>query len=217
VTGRGTIVRVVVAALLVGLVAGCGLTAESKPRIIAAKDLPSELLNPAASSTTLARSPSTTSVAVYYLVQTASTTHLAGVVRQVKDSSRASDRLTALLAAPTPQEQTQGLVTSIPAGTTLRGTKLSANGQELDIDLSSSLFNIQGQELRNAFAQLVWTATEIPGITQVRFTVEGKDFRVPDQDGIEQPGAVTRAAYARLAPIPPPTTSVATSTTVERK
>jgi spore germination protein GerM len=204
-------VALTVLTLVAGL-AGCGLTANRHPQVIAADDLPAELRNPSASSsTTLAQSPATTSVAIYYLVQTDNLTRLVGVQREVKDRTRPRDRIVALLTPPTPAEQAAGLLTSIPTGTVLLDTKLSKDGQELTLDLSRSPFDIQGEELRNAFAQLVWTATALPGVQQVRFLVAGKEFRVPDEDGIEQPGAVSRKDYETLAPTAAPL--VATTTT----
>ena len=205
-TRRARIIRPVVGVLAVVLLAGCGLSAERKPSVIASKDLPAELLDPNAStSTTLGRSPTTASVVVYFLVQQDTATHLVGVLREVKDASRPRDRLVALLVPPTPEEQAKGLLTSIPAATVLLDTKLTDG--ELVINLSRSLFDIQGQELRNAFAQLVWTATEIPGVARVRFLVAGAEYRVPDENGIEQPGAVTRTNYLTLAPAPATTTT----------
>jgi spore germination protein GerM len=214
-TGTGTrTARWLVVAVVLALTAGCGLSANSKPRVIAADDLPAELLDPnPSSSTTLGQSPATTSVVVYFLVQESNVTRLVGVAREVKDSRRPRDRLAALLVPPSPAEQTQGLLTSIPADTVLIDTKLDNTTGELTINLSRSLFDIQGQELRNAFAQLVWTATDIPGVRQVKFLVDGKEYRVPDQDGIEQPGAVTRANYATLQPAPVTTTVPAPVTT----
>jgi spore germination protein GerM len=214
-TGAGTrTARWLVVAVVLALTAGCGLSANSKPRVIAADDLPAELLDPnPSSSTTLGQSPATTSVVVYFLVQESNVTRLVGVAREVKDSRRPRDRLAALLVPPSPAEQTQGLLTSIPADTVLIDTKLDNTTGELTINLSRSLFDIQGQELRNAFAQLVWTATDIPGVRQVKFLVDGKEYRVPDQDGIEQPGAVTRANYATLQPAPVTTTVPAPVTT----
>ena len=187
--------------MVLALLAGCGLSAERKPSVIAAKDLPADLLDPNAStSTTLKQSPTTASVLVYFLVQAGTTTRLAAVHREVKDARRPRDRLMALLVPPTTEEQGHGLLTSIPAATVLLDSKLTDG--ELVINLSRSLFDIQGQELRNAFAQLVWTATEIPGVARVRFLVAGAEYRVPDENGIEQPGAVTRANYLTLAPAP---------------
>lgn len=189
-----------VAALAVGL-GGCGLSANDEPRVIASGDLPAELADPtAASSTTLAQSPNTDSVLVYYLVQQDGVARLVPVPREVKDATRPRDRLTALLVPPTPAEQADGILTSIPADTVLLETRLVEPDQELVIDLSRSLFDIQGQELRNAFAQLVWTATDIEGVRRVRFLIDGNEYRVPDEDGIEQPGAVSRSDYVTLAP-----------------
>jgi hypothetical protein len=203
VSGRRAVARALSVVALVLLVAGCGLSANDKPQIIASDDLPPELLSPnPSSSTTVAQSPTSGSVVVYLLEQQGDATHLVGVSREVKDTSRPRDRLLALLVPPTTQEDTLGLLTSIPADTTLLETRLDEGTGELVVDLSRSLFDVQGQELRNAFAQLVWTATEIPGVRQVRFLVAGKEYRVPDQDGIEQPGAVTRDDYATLAPVP---------------
>jgi hypothetical protein len=190
--------------------AGCGLSANDEPRVIASGDLPNELVDPTgSSSTTLAQSPNTDSVVVYYLVQQDGIARLVPVPREVKDATRPRDRLAALLVPPTPAEQTDGILTSIPADTVLLETRLVEQDQELVIDLSRSLFDIQGQELRNAFAQLVWTATEIDGVRRVRFLIDGKEYRVPDEDGIEQPGAVSRSDYVTLAPA-----QVITSTTL---
>ena len=191
------------AGLVLALLAGCGLSAERKPSVIASKDLPADLLDPNAStSTTLGQSPTTASVLVYFLVQDGTTTRLAGVPREVKDAQPTPRPPDGAPRAPTTDEQARGLLTSIPADTVLLDSKLS-NG-ELVINLSRSLFDIQGQELRNAFAQLVWTSTEIPGVERVRFLVAGAEYRVPDENGIEQPGAVTRANYLSLAPAPSP-------------
>jgi spore germination protein GerM len=71
---------------------------------------------------------------------------------------------------------------------------------ELVVNVSSALFDVQGTELANAFAQLVWTVTELRGVRQVRFEVDGVTRRALNADGIEQDGAVTRADYSALAP-----------------
>jgi spore germination protein GerM len=188
-----------VTVLAVGL-GGCGLSAERHPREIARADLPPDLAEPASTSSTTTISPVTTPVTIYYLVQENGVTKLKGVVRDVADPSRPRDRLTALLTPPSAEEQAQGILTSIPADTILLDSELVGTDQELVVDLSRSLFDVQGQELRNAFAQLVWTATEIPGIRRVRFLVDGQEYRAPDEDGIEQPGAVARSDYITLQP-----------------
>lgn len=191
-------------ALLVALalaVAGCGLSADDEPHLLSAGDLPADLLGSTTSTTVpTSESPTTTAVTIYYLVHRDGVTRLAPTQREVDDGSRPRDRLAALLNPPTADEQAAGLLTSIPATTILLDTKLVEAESTLLVDLSRSLFDVQGQELRNAFAQLVWTATELDGVRRVRFLVEGEEFRAPDEDGAEQAGAVSRADYITLAP-----------------
>ena len=196
-----TLRAAVAAAVLVAATAGCGLSPDDEPRVIASGDLPPDLAEPVTSSTNPSPdSPGTTPVTIYYLVQQDGVTRLHGVVRDVENSTRPRDRLTALLAPPTPDEQAAGILTSIPADTILVNSELVEADDELIVDLSRSLFDVQGQELRNAFAQIVWTATELEGVRRVRFLVDGEEFRAPDEEGIEQPGAVARSDYITLAP-----------------
>jgi spore germination protein GerM len=187
-----------VLALIVG-VAACGLSENGEPRVIAASDLPAELADPnPSSSTTAAPSLTTSQIAVYYLVQQDGVPRLIAVAREVEDPSRPRDRLAAMLLPPTAEEQAAGILTSIPSDTVLLNTQLIED--ELVVDLSQSLFDVQGEELRNAFAQMVWTATELDGVVRVRFLVDGEELRAPDAAGVEQPGAVRRSDYQALAP-----------------
>ena len=59
-----------------------------------------------------------------------------------------------------------------------------------------------GEALAQAFAQMVWTATEpeAGGYTQVRFLVDGRPTTVIDGDGFEQ-DVVMRRDYSELAPL----------------
>jgi spore germination protein GerM len=189
-------------AVALGLLAACGLTENSRPQVIEASEVPRELLAVSpSSSTTLAASPTTSAATVYFLRITEGVTHLVPVQREVANATRPGDRIIALLGAPTADEIAAGVISSIPSDTVLLDTELDEAAQELTIELSRSLFDVQGEELRNAFAQLVWTATELTGIRRVRFVVDGQDYRAPDEAGIEQPGAVTRADYRALTPL----------------
>jgi spore germination protein GerM len=185
--------------LLVGAM-GCGVAADDEPKAIKAEDLPPELLDPnPPTSTTISGSP-TTAVTVYLLVRSGSTTRLAPAERDVTDAANRGERIAALLGARSTEEQEQGLESSIPSDTVLLDVDYVEESNELVIDLSGALFDVQGEELANAFAQLVWTATELDGVRQVRFKVDGEARRAPDGEGIEQEGAVTRADYSNLAP-----------------
>lgn len=185
--------------LLVGAT-GCGIAADDEPQAIPGDELPAELLdpNPPTSSTTVDGTGAT--VVVYLLVRSGSTTRLAPAAREVSDPTRPADRINALLEATSADEQEAGLISSIPTDTVLLDTDLNEDDQELVVDLSGALFDVQGPELARAFAQLVWTVTELDSVRQVRFRVDGEAFRAPDDEGVEQDGAVTRADYSELAP-----------------
>lgn len=193
-------------ALLLALVtliatAGCGLDANEEPQAIALDDLPEDLLDPNPPTTTTTPDPSAlTSVTVYLIKREGDTTLLAPVARRVTDPTRAAERINALLMPTSAEEQREGLISSIATDTVLLRATLISQSRELVVDLSSAIFDVQGQELANAFAQLVWTVTELDGVRQVRFMVDGEALRAPNAEGVEQDGAVTRSDYSALAP-----------------
>lgn len=187
--------------LLVMALAGCGLTADSQPSPIAAEDLPADLLDPnPPASTTLPDSAATIPITVYLVKSEGDTTRLVPVEREVVDASRARDRIDALLVPTSAEEQALGLVSSVPADTVLLDTSLVPEQSELVVNLSNAIFDVQGEELAKAFAQLVWTVTELPTVRQVRFRVDGRAYRAPNAEGIEQDGAVTRGDYNAFTP-----------------
>ncbi|MGQ0432611.1 MAG: GerMN domain-containing protein, partial [Microthrixaceae bacterium] len=128
------------------------------------------------------------------------TSRLVPVEREVVDASRARDRIDALLVPTSAEEQALGLVSSVPTDTVLLDTSLVPDQSELVVNLSNAIFDVQGEELAKAFAQLVWTVTELPTVRQVRFRVDGRAFRAPNAEGIEQDGAVTRGDYNAFTP-----------------
>ena len=190
-------------AIALGLAVGaaaCGVSADDAPKAISAEDLPPDLLDPnPPTSTTVSGSP-TGSVTVYLLVRSGNTTRLAPVDREVNNPANRLELINALLTPPSADEQRLGLISSIPGDTVLLDTELVEESRELVINLSGALFDVQGRELANAFAQLVWTVTELEDVRRVRFKVDGENYRAPDAEGIEQEGAVTRSDYSALAP-----------------
>lgn len=184
------------------LLAGCGLSEHAAPQPIAPENLPPDLLDPnPGSSTTLPESAGTTSVTVYYLMQDGDGERLAEVEREVTDADDPSERIGVVLSVPTEDEAQDGLTTSIPADTFLIDTEFNAEDDELVVDLSDELFSIQGEEQAKAFAQIVYTVSEIEGIRQVRFLVDGEEIRARTAEGVETDGPVTRADYRSLAPV----------------
>lgn len=192
----------VVMALLLGISA-CGLSANGSPQAIPPEDLPAGLLDPnPSSSTTLPESGATTTITVYFLTRSGDGSALAPVQRQVKTSEVGvpGARILALFAQPTAEEQRRGVTTSVPADATLLSAPPPVNNGDLVVNVSSELFSVQGQDLANAFAQIVWTVSEIPGINGVRFLRDGVEIAALDAEGTEQEGAVSIADYRSLVP-----------------
>jgi len=91
--------------------------------------------------------------------------------------------LQALLAGPTASERAGGLVSVIPKGTRLLGVTTSANVAIIDFD---STFASGGGSLSmfDRLAQVVYTATQFPGIDAVTFKLDGKKVTVFGGEGI---------------------------------
>jgi spore germination protein GerM len=190
------------AALLLLLAGGCGVPEDDRPQALAREDLPPDLLDPDPSAeTSLPESGPT--VVVYFLQETPNGVRLAEVERRVADARTPDDRLAALFAGLDADEPDAGLSTQIPADTVLRDVDTNPEADEVIIDVSGDLLSsIEGRFLSQAFAQIVWTATEpsAGGYTNVRFLVDGVPQSVIDGDGVEQEGSVDRADYSSFSP-----------------
>ena len=98
----------------------------------------------------------------------------------------ASSCVTACPTNPTRQgreryDDAAGSRTAISPQTTLRSARL--DGDTAVVDLSGALVEVGGQEQILAVAQIVLTATAVPGVGQVRFLLEGQAVEIPRADG----------------------------------
>lgn len=199
---RGSVLVAVVALLLAG---ACGVPSDGSPQAIPERDLPSDLLDPnPGSSTTLPESAGTTTVEVYLLEETPDGLRLVAAEREVTDAEVPNERLAALFGGATSAETELGITTGIPADTVLLDVTTDADAREVHVDLSDDIFTIEGEALAQAFAQIVYTATEpgSGGFRGVRFSVDGEPTPVLDGDSNEIQGPATRADYLEFAPRP---------------
>jgi hypothetical protein len=186
--------RLLVAACCAFVLAGCGLPTDSAPRQVAADKVPPGLLGP---STTQAASDAGTSVATLFFVDGTS-------LRSVERSTDTIDPQTilSLLVKGKAADDPSSIRTAIPPNTSVVSTSL--DGSVLTVVLSPEILSVTGAEQKTAFAQIVYTATALPGVDSVR-------FRVVDQSGAEQevhpptddgskPEPVTRSDYGMLSP-----------------
>ncbi len=172
--------RSLAAALIAGcvLLASCGLKAEKQPHEISDRAL-TDLLSPSSSTTT--PSGDAALQASLYFVQGEKLKRV--FVLAGGRSVSIGRALTLLLNGPPPGAG-KGLTTSIPPGTTLRQASLS--GSTLRIDLSGEIKALGGTAAKAAYAQLVFTALDLPGVSSVRFAIDGDNI-----DGITDDGSLT--------------------------
>lgn len=181
------------------LLAGCGLSEQGEPQVIASENLPPDLLDPNPLPSTTPSGGSAL-VSVYLIERVGDTERLAEVQRPAANAIAPAERIAALFSQPTEEETDAGLTTRIPPDTVLLDIFHDEDARELVVNLSNELFSIQGEELAKAFAQIVWTLSELDDVRQVRFLVDGVDRNALDAQGVEKEGPVTRADYAALAP-----------------
>lgn len=117
-------------------------------------------------------------------------------------------QLSALLEGPLPEEAAAGLASAIPAGTRL--LQATVAGGTATISLSGE-FEVGAEPgvLSLRLAQVVYTATEPPGVARVQLLIEGEPVGVVDDTGRLRTGPVDRSNFSSMSPgaaQPPPET-----------
>ncbi|MGH9119580.1 MAG: GerMN domain-containing protein [Acidimicrobiales bacterium] len=185
---------VVVALAVVAGLGGCGLPTDDEPRSLAADDIPDSLLAP--SSTTTPESLGPYDANLWWIDNDVLVDRPANL-----PDLQPSTVISALLEGVPPTD----VQTSIPGGTELLAAP--EDGGILTVDLSEAIATVQGEELKRALAQIVWTATQFPNISRVRFQVNGEPLAVITDEGtVTDP--VNRGDFLSLQPPEPaPTTT----------
>ena len=201
---RRRAVAAVGVATVVIVLAGCGVPVDKQPAALSRHGIPFGLLDPTAPSTTATTSPIEVPVQIFLVDPT---DHLVPVARDVPVS--APDLYTvlgALVAGPTDAEAEAGLQTSLPAQTTVIDATITAG--IATVNLGGTFGQLVGPAQIQAVAQVVFTASGLPGVTGVTFELSGEAVEVPVPSGVEVPMATT-AQFAALAPVTPspPTTT----------
>ncbi|HEX4541322.1 MAG TPA: GerMN domain-containing protein [Acidimicrobiales bacterium] len=181
-----------VASVVAGSLVACGIPADSQPQAIARKDIPFDLLAP---STTIA-GPGVPGPRVPVSVYLVGITGLVPVSRGVRAPATLPESLGALLAGPTDTEVADGLRTAITAQTSVSAGPVGFGVGT--VDLGGAFGQVGGQEQILAVAQLVFTATGVPGIAKVQFTLAGRPVEVPAGDGTLTQGPLGRSDFPSL-------------------
>lgn len=179
---------------VVAVVAGCRVPDDASPREIPSDQVPFDLL---ASSTTSppATSPIPTVDGMIYLQ---SGKHLVAVKRSVPAPLTIGSLLAALVQGATKDESVKGYTSSVgPQASVLSAQVL--NGSAV-IDISDSFSGIGVQEQIAGLAQIVYTATEIPGVQNVRIQLNAHPANVLRGDGSATTEPLTPTDYPAFAP-----------------
>jgi hypothetical protein len=195
-------VRPILAVLLVGATAACGVPTGEAPTEIAAADVPYGLAAPTSSAAPADAAEARQNATTVYLV--ADDQRLVPRGREVAGSGRREqldDLLGQLADGPTAEERKEQLSTLLPPDAELSVVRVV--GETATIDLADPGELPSGTEGGRAVGQIVLTATSLPGVRAVLLSVGGSPVDAPLPSGELTPRPVTAVDYDPfLAPQP---------------
>lgn len=183
--------RAVVLTLALAFAAvGCGVRAQSTAQRIAARDVPFGLTQAHAPGTTTSTPTAPHAFTLYFLAGD----HLVPVARGKGQTASPETVLKALAAGPNGADSDVGLRSLLSPD--LEVDAVSVAGNTITIDVTgqfASDTSLAGRRL--ALAQLVFTATEIPGVSHVNLRLDGQTAEIPDANGQLTRGYVSRSDF----------------------
>ena len=212
----------VAAALLV--FTGCGVPTDESAQPIAPDELP-ESLRPdftTTSTTSTIAAPGTEQATVYMLLSPPDTERrlVVAVQREVPNTATLQNVLTTVFEVrASDEEQADGYVNSL-FELRLIGARVENEIATIDMVPLDPVTNEPSEEaftgdLIGAAAQLVFSATEHPGVTGVRILIDGEPVPIPTNDADAEGGAVLdRDDYEQFNPNTPVVIPTTTTTTV---
>ncbi len=191
------------AAVALALVlAGCGVPTGGAPSTIDAADVPYGLASPSPAPTPTAPPEARTVTSQVHWITAGEAVVPRG--REVSGTTR-RERLASLLeqlaAGPTPAELDEQLSTALPP--TIRLTVAGFEDGTATIDLEVQTQELSGVSLRRAVAQIVLTATSVPGVQAVLLELSGEPVEAPLPAGALTAGPLTAQDYAAATVLPP--------------
>lgn len=188
------------AAVLLG---GCTVPTNDEP-VELTGSIPSGFLQTTTTTTTTTIPEAVTKEVTVFLLETVDGRgRLVGVPRNVDVAAGVQEVLSNLFTVrPDGEERPaeRGLTSSIPESATLLSATRAGDSRRLVVDVRG-LFGteggIQGVDLRNALAQIVWTATQDPDVAEVSFRNNGQPVQALVDDGEIAEGPVNRSNYSR--------------------
>jgi spore germination protein GerM len=177
--------RSIAVVLVAGLVvAGCGIGDDAGPR-----EVPQAEQRDLSGGTDPVGGEATGTARVYLLAPSGAgrSTTLQPVARNVSEQPVAV--LEALFSGPNPAELAEQYRTAVPTGTRL--LRARAQVTTLRVDVSKELLQLSGDDLVDALAQIVVTASELDQVRAVQILVEGVSQQWPAGNGELQTAPLT--------------------------
>lgn len=182
--------RSVAAAVLLLVLAACGMPRSAAPQAIPPSSVPFGLLN--SHPATASPNPVGPVGHVYFVHNN----QLVAVGRRIPGIDPPAELVRSLLDGPKTAETSAGLSTAIPSRTGL--LSLDLEGTVAIVDLTHQFGNVSGSDEVVAVAQIVYTVTTSAFIQAVEFSINGKRVEVPDGSGSLSLRPRTRAEYRTL-------------------
>ncbi len=192
--------------------ASCGIPLDDEPQVVASGELP-EVLQPGTATTSTVPDRLGTDIVIYLVDPGDGEPSLIPVERQVASVDAAEGLeeavLEQLIAGPTSEEQLEdNLTTAVVSSedTPLAVLTIERPADQQIVVVLSTSPAIEGSDRLVTFAQLVYTLTELPSVSQVRFVVrneagEDEDISVrTDTEEGDVRRAVDRTDYLTLSP-----------------
>jgi hypothetical protein len=172
---------VVLAALAV---TSCGISDDVGPR-----DVPPADRRDLVGGTDLAGGEATGTARIYLLAPTSTgrSSTLQPVARDVQELP--ATVLAALFSGPNAGELSNQFRTALPTDTTLLSVR--SQGTTLRVDVSKELLQLSGDDLVDALAQIVFTASELDQVRSVQILVNGVGQQWPAGNGELQTAPLT--------------------------
>lgn len=187
--------RAGLAALVLAVVAGCGVPTGGSPTTISPAEVPYGLASPSPTSTPPPPPEARVDASRVYWLSAADT--LVPRVRELSGTTRLArlaELLEQLAATPTVVERRDQLSTALPPELRLSVTGIE-NGTAT-IDLDAFVQAPSGGSVRRAVAQIVLTATSVPGVDSVLLELVGEPIDAPLPSGELTAGPLSAQDYA---------------------
>lgn len=175
-------------AMLLVLLAGCGVPTDDQPRAVEAP------YGPFPTPSTAVSDPAGRFTEALYFVRD---DRLVLVRRRLDVLPTVDQHLEHLLAGPNEAERAEGLATALFGAVTVAGIRLTETRAEVDVPSVAEGAGRSDEVF--AFGQIVCTLTARPEVDSVSFLRDGAPLGVPRADGSLSSGPLTAADYVELS------------------